>query len=219
MSLLDDLSSSIAAAAAAASPSVVGIGARLRGSGVVIGKDRVLTNVHNIRGEEVTVTFADGRSPRGRVQGTDVDGDLAVIDVDTAGAPALAWAEGSAAVGSVVFGLAATSAGGPRVTVGTVSAVNRAFPGPGETRMVIKNANLNEIYYHLQNVLNTQSKYRFTPFLNKTGTTEKINIDLPWANERSNVNIYKIQQALKKKGLMMEEEFINLEMLVISDSH
>jgi serine protease Do len=134
MSLLDDLSSAIAAAAAAASPSVVGIGARLRGSGVVVGKDRVLTNVHNIRGEEVTVTFADGRSLRGRVAGTDLDGDLAVIDVDTAGAPALAWADASVAVGSVVFGLAAMS-GGPRVTVGTVSAVNRAFPGPGGRRI------------------------------------------------------------------------------------
>jgi serine protease Do len=135
MSLLDDLSSAIASAAATASPSVVGIGARLRGSGVVIGKDRVLTNVHNLRGEGVTVTFADGRSLRGHVRGTDVDGDLAVIDVDTAGAPALAWADANVAVGSVVFGLAAASGGGPRVTLGTVSAVNRAFPGPGGRRI------------------------------------------------------------------------------------
>ncbi len=135
MSLLDDLSSAIAAAAAAASPSVVGIGSRLRGSGVVIGKDRVLTNAHNLRGEEVTVTFADGRSIRGRVAGTDVDGDLAVIDADTAGTPALAWADSSVTVGSVVFGLAATSGGPARVTVGTVSAVARAFRGPGGRRI------------------------------------------------------------------------------------
>jgi serine protease Do len=135
MSLLDELSSAIAAAAAAASPSVVGIGSRLRGSGVVVGENRVLTNAHNLRGEEVTVTFADGRSLRGRVAGTDVDGDLAVIDVQTAGAPALAWASGSTAVGSVVFGLAATSGGPARVTVGTVSAVARAFHGPGGRRI------------------------------------------------------------------------------------
>lgn len=135
MSLLDDLSSAIAAAAATAAPSVVGIGARLRGSGVVVGQNRVLTNVHNLRGDEVTVTFDDGRSLRGSVLGTDVDGDLAVIDVDTAGAPALPWADGAAAIGSVVFGLAATSGGGARVTVGTVSAVNRAFPGPGGRRI------------------------------------------------------------------------------------
>jgi serine protease Do len=135
MSLLDDLSSAISGAAAAAAPSVVGIGARLRGSGVVVGPDRVLTNAHNLRGEEVTVTFADGRSLRGRVAGTDVDGDLAVIDVATAGAPALAWADGGVAVGGVVFGLAATSGGPARVTVGTVSAVARAFRGPGGRRI------------------------------------------------------------------------------------
>lgn len=135
MSLLDELSSAISGAAAAASPSVVGIGARLRGSGVVVGPDRVLTNAHNLRGEEVTVTFADGRSLRGRVAGTDVDGDLAVIDVATGGAPALAWADGGVAVGSVVFGLAATSGGPARVTVGTVSAAARAFRGPGGRRI------------------------------------------------------------------------------------
>ena len=135
MSILDDLSAAISAAAAAASPSVVGIGSRLRGSGVVIGDQRVLTNVHNLRGEEVTVTFADGRSVRGRVAGTDVDGDLAVIDVDTAGAPALAWGSDGLAVGSVVFGLGATSGGPARVTVGTVSAVARAFRGPGGRRI------------------------------------------------------------------------------------
>lgn len=135
MSLLDDLSSAITAAAAAASPSVVGIGSRLRGSGVVVGENRVLTNAHNLRGDEVTVTFAGGRSIRGRVAGTDIDGDLAVIDVDTAGAPALPWASGTSAVGSVVFGLAATSGGPARVTVGTVSAVARAFHGPGGRRI------------------------------------------------------------------------------------
>jgi serine protease Do len=135
MSLLDDLSSAISGAAAAAAPSVVGIGARLRGSGVVVGPDRVLTNAHNLRGEEVTVTFADGRSLRGRVAGTDVDGDLAVIDVSTEGAPALAWADGGVAVGGVVFGLAATSGGPARVTVGTVSAIARAFRGPGGRRI------------------------------------------------------------------------------------
>jgi serine protease Do len=113
----------------------VGIGARIRGSGVVVGPDRVLTNAHNLRGEEVTVTFADGRSLRGRVAGTDVDGDLAVIDVETAGAPALAWADGGVTVGGVVFGLAATSGGPARVTVGTVSAVARAFRGPGGRRI------------------------------------------------------------------------------------
>jgi serine protease Do len=69
------------------------------------------------------------------VAGTDLDGDLAVIEVATDGAPAIPWAEGAVAVGSVVFGLAATSGGPARVTVGTVSAVARAFRGPGGRRI------------------------------------------------------------------------------------
>ena len=36
-------------------------------SGVVIADGQVLTNAHNLRGDEVTVTFADGRSTRGTV--------------------------------------------------------------------------------------------------------------------------------------------------------
>lgn len=136
MNLLQDLSNAIATAATAASPGIVGIGARLRGSGVVVADGRVLTNAHNLRGDEVTVTFADGRSVRGRVAGTDLDGDLAVIDVDTAGIPAIVWAQAQAVVGSVVFGLSATHGGPARVTVGTVSAVNRAFRGPGGRRIL-----------------------------------------------------------------------------------
>jgi len=55
-----------------------------------------------------------------------------VISVDTGKAKALDWADGGAvATGAVVFGAAATSGGGTRVTWGTVSAVARAFRGPG----------------------------------------------------------------------------------------
>ena len=58
MSALDELSQVLTSVSAAIAPSVVGIGSRLRGSGVVIGDGRVLTNAHNVRGDEVTVTFA-----------------------------------------------------------------------------------------------------------------------------------------------------------------
>jgi serine protease Do len=103
---------------------------------VVVADGRVLTNAHNLRGDEVTVTFADGRSTVGNVVGVDHDGDLAVISVDTTGAPAIAWAaDASVSVGAVVFGLAASRSGGSRVTLGTVSAVGRAFRGPGGRRI------------------------------------------------------------------------------------
>ncbi|HEV8488227.1 MAG TPA: trypsin-like peptidase domain-containing protein [Candidatus Limnocylindrales bacterium] len=136
MSAIEELQSAVSTVAAKAGPSVVGIGSRQRGSGVVVGKGKVLTNAHNIRGDEVTVTFADGRSTRGRLAGIDVDGDLAVVDVDTAAAKPLEWGDGSAASpGTVVFGASATPGGGTRVTFGTVSAVARAFRGPGGRRI------------------------------------------------------------------------------------
>jgi len=136
MSALDELSKSITGLAGSIAPSVVGIGSRLRGSGVVVADGQILTNAHNVRGDEVTVTFADGRSAAGRLAGIDVDGDLAVIAIDTAGAPALTWADGDGpAIGSVVFAAAATPGGGPRVTFGTVSAVERSFRGPGGRRI------------------------------------------------------------------------------------
>ena len=132
MTAISDLQSAITGVAEKAGASIVGIGSRQRGSGVVIADGKVLTNAHNDRGDEVTVTFADGRSTRGQVSGVDWDGDLAVISVDTGKSKALDWADGaSIEVGAVVFGAAATSGGGSRVTFGTVSAVARAFRGPG----------------------------------------------------------------------------------------
>ena len=136
MTALDEISQSITRLAGSVAPSVVGIGSRLRGSGLVVADGQVLTNAHNVRGDEVTVTFANGRSAPGRLAGIDVDGDLAVIAIDTAGAPALTWADGDGpAIGSVVFAAAATPGGGARVTFGTVSAVERSFRGPGGRRI------------------------------------------------------------------------------------
>jgi S1-C subfamily serine protease len=136
MGFIEDLQGAIQGAASSAGPSVVGIGRHQRGSGVVVADGQVLTNAHNLRGDEVTVTFADGRSAVGSVAGVDHDGDLAVIVLETTGAPAIGWATGtSVSVGSVVFGLAASRSGGTRITLGTVSAVGRAFRGPGGRRI------------------------------------------------------------------------------------
>ncbi len=135
MSVLTELQEAVAAVAVAAGPSVVGIGSRLRGSGVVIAEGRILTNAHNLRGPGVTVRYADGRIGRGTATGVDWDGDLAVIEVDTSGAPPIAWAPGAATIGSAVFAAAATPAGGARVSFGFVSSVERAFRGPGGRRI------------------------------------------------------------------------------------
>jgi len=135
MSALEELSSAIRAVSDTAGSGVVGIGRGIRGSGVVVADGRVLTNAHNLRGDEVTVTFRDGRSTIGKVRGVDPDGDLAVVDVDTSGAKAIAWSEAETGLGDVVFGLAATGVGPARVTAGYVSAVERTFRGPGGSRI------------------------------------------------------------------------------------
>ena len=137
MAILDEIQAGIAQQAEGAGASVVGIGQRWGvGSGIVLADGRVLTNAHNVRGDQVTVTFADGRTAEGTVAGKDIDGDLAVIDVDTGGAPALPWADGApASLGTPVFALANPGGRGLRVTFGFVSGVDRSFRGPRGRRI------------------------------------------------------------------------------------
>ncbi|MFL6207162.1 MAG: S1C family serine protease [Acidimicrobiales bacterium] len=124
------------AALAAAAPSVVRIGrAPGRGCGIVVGEDRVLTNAHNLRDRTTEVAFADGRAEQGRVAAIDPDGDLVVLEVDTAGAPALPWADHPAEPGDVVFAVGRTGDGGPRLTHGMVSGAERSFRGPRGRRI------------------------------------------------------------------------------------
>ena len=136
MSAIEELGSAVEAVTTKVGTSVVGIGRDNRGSGVVTGEGQVLTNAHNLRGGEVTVTFADGRSTIGTVAAVDPDGDLAVVKVDTSGATPIEWSSGDAAkVGDAVFGIGTTRGGGVRVTFGLVSAIERAFRGPGGRRI------------------------------------------------------------------------------------
>jgi serine protease Do len=136
MAFVQEVEEVVGAAAAKVGPSVVRIGRGWgRGNGVVVADGKVLTNAHNLRGTETTVTFADGRTATAAVAGADVDGDLAVLDVETTGAPAVAWEPGAVAEGSVVLAVAATAAGGRRVTWGTVSAIGQAFRGPRGRRI------------------------------------------------------------------------------------
>ena len=136
MTIFDEIQASIARLAQDAGASVTGIGQRWGvGSGVVLGAGRVLTNAHNVRGSQVTVTFADGRTAEGNVAGHDIDGDLAVIEADTGQTPALPWATGAPAIGMPVFALANPGGRGLRVTFGTVSGIDRTFRGPRGLRI------------------------------------------------------------------------------------
>jgi serine protease Do len=138
MSLLEELESSVQAAAERTGPAVIGIGRGWGvGSGVVIATGRVLTNAHNLRHDEVTVTFADGRRESGRVAASDPDFDLAVIDVDTGEVEPVQWALEDAEIpaGRVVLALSNPGGRGLRVTPGFVSSSARSFRGPRGRRI------------------------------------------------------------------------------------
>lgn len=135
-SIVTQLSEVARGVAATARPAVVRVEGGWRpASGVVVADGTILTNAHNVHGDAVAVTFADGRTVEATVAGVDPDGDLAVLRADTAGVAPLSFApDGSAAVGDVVFAVA--SAGdGTRLTMGLVSGVARAFRGPRGRRI------------------------------------------------------------------------------------
>jgi serine protease Do len=137
MAVLEELQNVISGTAERHGHSVVGLGRGWAlGSGTIIGKDQVLTNAHNLRRDEVTITFADGTRETGTVAGVDQDLDLAVINVPTNGRPPLEWSDGSEpAIGSPVVALGNPGGRGLRVTLGFVSSGPRSFRGPRGRRV------------------------------------------------------------------------------------
>jgi S1-C subfamily serine protease len=138
MGLMDELEGTIKRLAADVGPDVVGIGQRWGvGSGVVTGSGQILTNAHNLRGDEVTVTFSDGRTATGTPAGVDMDGDLAIVSVDTGGIEPLQWTQNGSApeIGRLVFAMSNPGGRGLRVTFGVVTGTERSFRGPRGRRI------------------------------------------------------------------------------------
>jgi serine protease Do len=139
VTLLEELEASVQSAAERTGPAVVGLGRGWGvGSGVVIAPGRVLTNAHNLRHDETTVTFHDGRRAAGRVTGSDSDLDIAVIEVDTADVEPIGWGDddaGRPAIGRAVLALANPGGRGLRITPGFVSSGARSFRGPRGRRI------------------------------------------------------------------------------------
>src|SRR5688572_24863819 len=137
MNAVKTLQDTIAGAVETVGPSVVGLGRGWgHGSGVVIGEGQVLTSAHNLRREEVTVSFHDARRERAEVVGSDPDLDLAVLAVDTGAAPAVRWEPADApGIGTPVVALANPGGRGLRATLGFVSSGERSFRGPRGRRV------------------------------------------------------------------------------------
>ena len=134
MAMLDELETSFASILDKVSPSVVRLGGWRGGAGVVVGTGAVLTNAHNVRGDSTTVTFADGHQAEASLAGVDVDGDLAVLTVDTGSAQVVEWSERNATIGTAAFAVT-TNGNASRATFGFVSSVARSFRGPRGRRI------------------------------------------------------------------------------------
>jgi serine protease Do len=138
VSAIADIETAIGEVAERVGPAVVGLGRGWGGSGVVIASGRVLTNAHNIRHDEVTVTFADARRETGRVAAADGDLDVAVIEVETGSVEPVQWSDPDpveVAIGRSVLALANPAGRGLRVTHGFVSSTARGFRGPRGRRI------------------------------------------------------------------------------------
>jgi serine protease Do len=135
--VLEALQQAVGEAAEKVGPAVVGLGRGWgRGSGVVIAPGQVLTVAHVLRGDEVAVTFGDGRTAEGRVAGSDPDLDVAVIATDTGDVTPIAWSPGEPpAGGAPILALANPGGRGLRTTFGLVSATGRGFRGPRGRRV------------------------------------------------------------------------------------
>ena len=135
--VLEALQQAVTDAAEKVGPAVVGLGRGWgRGSGVVIAAGQVLTVAHVLRGDEVAVSFADGRTAEGRVAGSDPDLDVAVISVDTGDVEPVAWEPGDTPpAGAPILALANPGGRGLRTTFGLVSATGRGFRGPRGRRV------------------------------------------------------------------------------------
>jgi serine protease Do len=132
MPILEEVRGAIQSLTDDVGPSVVGIGHRWAlGSGVVVAPGRIVTNAHNVRGSEVTVSLPGGDSVAARVLGIEVDADVAVLEVDAEGLAPIRWDDGTEmSIGTPVFALANPGGRGLRVTFGFVTGTERSFRGP-----------------------------------------------------------------------------------------
>jgi serine protease DegQ len=98
------------------------------GSGVIVAAEGfVLTNHHVIDGaESIEVLLSDGRRTKAKLIGSDPESDLAVLQTELTGLPAMPFGSSdNARVGDVVLAIGNPFGVGQTVTMGIVSALGR----------------------------------------------------------------------------------------------
>jgi serine protease Do len=137
MTALQEIQDAVGELAGRVGPATVGLGRGWgHGSGVVIAPGQVLTSAHNLRRDEVSVAFDDGRIEAGALAGSDDDLDLAVVAVETGEAEPVDWEPGDPPrIGTPVVALASPGGRGLRATLGFVSSTGRSFRGPRGRRI------------------------------------------------------------------------------------
>ncbi|MBN9390656.1 MAG: trypsin-like peptidase domain-containing protein [Chloroflexi bacterium] len=108
------------------------------GTGIIYdASGLILTNNHVVEGaDSLLVTLTDGRSFQGTVVGTDPQTDLAVVKITADNLTVATLGDSSALQvgdGLVAIGNALALPGGPTVTTGVVSALNRSVEEPAAT--------------------------------------------------------------------------------------
>ena len=101
---------------------------RTLASGVIVSKDGyVLTNRHVIEGaEDIDVVLSSGRTVPGRLVGSDVETDLAILKIDAGELPVITFGRiEDAHVGDVVLAIGNPFGVGQTVTMGIISALGR----------------------------------------------------------------------------------------------
>ncbi|MEO8284955.1 MAG: trypsin-like peptidase domain-containing protein [Chloroflexota bacterium] len=130
--VLGRFSNQLAGAVERVSSAVVLVNGRERqaASGLVVGKDLVLTAAHVLERDDPQIETHDGKTFTGKVLAHDSVTDLAIIKVEGLGLESAAIAENGAKLGEFVLAVGRPVSGQPMASSGIISAIG----GPVRTR-------------------------------------------------------------------------------------
>lgn len=125
---LQNLSHELAATVERAATSIVAVHARrgIGSSGIAWRDNLILTSSEGVRTEEgIKILLAEGRTTTARLRGRDSGTDLALLEADASGLPALEFADDTAVhAGQLVLAVGRTANTGPIASFGIVSGVS-----------------------------------------------------------------------------------------------